>query len=75
MNAENARLGMKNTHFENVTGLPHPNHYTTAHDLAILSLALARDFPNSYSIYGEKWFEYNGSVNQIATLCCGAMLM
>jgi len=59
MNQEAARLGMKNTHFVNSTGLPDPKHYTTARDLAILSVALIRDFPEHYAWYKEKEFTYN----------------
>ncbi len=59
MNQEAARLGMKNTHFVNSTGLPDPKHYTTALDLAILSVALIRDFPEHYAWYKEKEFTYN----------------
>jgi len=59
MNQEAQRLGMTNTHFMNATGLPDDNHYTTAHDLAILARALIKDFPESYPLYAEKWFSYN----------------
>lgn len=60
MNDHAKRLGMKNTHFMNATGLSHPNHYTTARDLSILSRALIRDFPHSYRLYSEKWFTFHG---------------
>lgn len=60
MNTYAARLGMKDSHFVNVSGLPHPDHYTTAHDMTLLSKAIIRDFPDSYSIYSEKSFEHNG---------------
>lgn len=60
MNQAAAQLGMKNTHFEDVNGLPAPNHYTTPHDLALLAQALVVDFPDYYkSWYGQKSFEYN----------------
>ena len=59
MNAEAARLGMKNTHFVNVTGLPDPQHYSTAADLALLSAAVIRDYPEYYPIYAQKEFRYN----------------
>ncbi|MEW9899119.1 D-alanyl-D-alanine carboxypeptidase family protein [Chitinivorax sp. PXF-14] len=59
MNQEAARLGMKNTHFVNSTGLPDPQHYTTAHDLALIAAALVRDFPEFYPIYSQKEFTYN----------------
>lgn len=59
MNAEAKRMGMKNTHFENTTGLPGDQHYTTVRDLAILTTAIIRDFPEYYSIYSIKSFTYN----------------
>lgn len=52
-------LGMKNTHFMNATGLPHEDHYTTAHDIALLSAATIRDFPDYYRWYSEKEFTFN----------------
>lgn len=60
MNTHAQRLGLKNTHWVNSTGLPDPNHYTTARDLAILSAALIRDFPEQYKLYSEKEFIFNG---------------
>ncbi|HEX9180405.1 MAG TPA: D-alanyl-D-alanine carboxypeptidase family protein [Burkholderiales bacterium] len=59
MNREAARLGMKNTSFMNSTGLPNPQHYTTAQDLTLLVSALIRDFPEYYPIYSQKEFTYN----------------
>lgn len=59
MNYYARNLGMNNTYFVNSTGLPDPNHMTTARDLAILSQALIRDFPESYSQHAEKEFTYN----------------
>ena len=49
MNAYAARIGMKNSHFENATGLSGPEHYSTARDLAILGRAMVRDFPEEYA--------------------------
>lgn len=60
MNQYAQRLGMVNTNYENATGLPGAEHYTTAHDIAILSAALIRDFPDHYSWYAEKEYTYNG---------------
>jgi D-alanyl-D-alanine carboxypeptidase (penicillin-binding protein 5/6) len=60
MNQEAARLGMTNTHFVDVDGLPDPNHYTTARDMSILARALILDFPQDYKWYSQKWFSYNG---------------
>jgi len=59
MNKEAQRLGMKNTHFVNSTGLPDPQHYSTARDLATLAAALVRDFPEQYKYYSQKEFRYN----------------
>ncbi|MGH6645966.1 D-alanyl-D-alanine carboxypeptidase family protein [Aquabacterium sp.] len=60
MNKEAERLGMKNTHFANATGLPDPTHRASAHDLAILARAIIRDSSDYYKIYAEKEFKYNG---------------
>ncbi len=60
MNREAQRLGMKSTSFRNATGLPDPQHYTTARDLATLAGALIRDFPEDYAkYYSLKEFRYN----------------
>ena len=60
MNREAQRLGMKASSFRNSTGLPDPQHYTTARDLAILAGALIRDFPEDYAkYYTLKEFRYN----------------
>ena len=60
MNREAERLGMKNTRFMNTTGLPHPQHLTTARDLGLLAAAIVRDFPDQYATYSQKEFTYNG---------------
>ncbi len=60
MNAKAAQLGMKDSHFTNASGWPDDNHYSTAHDLALLSVALIRDFPDQYRYDSEKDFTYNG---------------
>ena len=60
MNRQASLLGMTNTHFNDVTGLPHPDHYTTSHDLAILARALILDFPDNYVWFKQKWFRFNG---------------
>nr|WP_153101511.1 D-alanyl-D-alanine carboxypeptidase family protein [Paraburkholderia hayleyella] len=59
MNTEAQRLGMKHTHFADVNGMPDPQHYTTAGDLALLSTRLIRDFPDYYNIFSVKEFTYN----------------
>lgn len=60
MNAEAERLGLDGTRYVNATGLPHPDHYTTALDVARLSRALIRDFPDYYEWYSQREFTYNG---------------
>lgn len=59
MNQHAARLGLSNTHFVNATGLPHPEHYSTARDLALLSQYIIDDYPEHYAIYAEKYFTFN----------------
>ncbi|MBC5783002.1 D-alanyl-D-alanine carboxypeptidase [Ramlibacter sp. USB13] len=59
MNAEAQRLGMKNTHFVNATGLPDPAHKASARDLAILARAIIRDSSEYYPLYSEREFTYN----------------
>ncbi len=59
MNREAQRLGMKNTNFVNATGLPQPQHYSTAYDLALVAAAIIRDFPEYYPLYSQKEFRYN----------------
>ncbi len=61
MNREAQRLGMKSSSFRNSTGLPDPEHYTTARDLSLLAGALIRDFPEEYKkYYSMKEYTYNG---------------
>ncbi|BAN68128.1 D-alanyl-D-alanine carboxypeptidase family protein [endosymbiont of unidentified scaly snail isolate Monju] len=59
MNEHAARLGMQGTHFANATGLPHPDHYTTPRDIARVTIATIRDYPEYYSLYSQKEFTYN----------------
>ena len=59
MNKEAARLGMKNTHFVNPVGMPDPEHYSSAHDLAILAATLLRDFPEHYPLFGLRDYTFN----------------
>ena len=60
MNQTALRLGMRSSHFVNATGLPHPEHRTTARDLATLAQAVMRDFPSDYKYYAIKEFSYAG---------------
>lgn len=59
MNQQAKSLGMNHSNFTDSTGLPDPNHYTTAKDLAVLGRALIRDFPEYYHWYKQKWFTFN----------------
>lgn len=60
MNQEAKILGMNNSHFIDSTGLPNKEHYSTPRDLAVLTQAYIKNFPEDYSFYAEKWFTYNG---------------
>lgn len=59
MTREAKRLGMNNTNFVNATGYSHPQHYTTARDVAILATAVIRDYPEHYALYALKEYRYN----------------
>ena len=59
MNKQAQKLGMKNSNFTNATGLPNPQLYSTAEDIAILAHALIRDFPADVGYYKEREFTYN----------------
>ncbi len=59
MNKKAAALNMASSSFANATGLPAPSHHMTAHDIALLSRAMIRDFPDHYKMYSIKEFAYN----------------
>jgi D-alanyl-D-alanine carboxypeptidase (penicillin-binding protein 5/6) len=59
MNKEAQRLGMKNTHYVNASGLPRAQHYSTAYDLSLIAAAIVRDFPEYYPIYSMREYQYN----------------
>ena len=59
MNKEAERLGMKGTHFTNTSGLPNPDHFTTAHDLTLLVSDIIRRFPEYYPLYSLREYTYN----------------
>lgn len=63
MNAEAQRLGLKDTHFVNATGTAEAQHYSSAHDLALLAAAIVHDFPELYRLYAQREFQYGG-INQ-----------
>jgi len=60
MNEYASELGMLDSNFVNPTGLPDVNHYSTARDLAKLSISMINDFPEHYKYYSQKSFTYNG---------------
>lgn len=64
MNNTAQKLGMHGSHFINVTGLTDEQHHMTARDIAILSQAIIRDFPEGYKRYSVKEFTYNGITQQ-----------
>ena len=64
MNREAQRMGLKNTKFANPHGLPSPDNYSTAQDLATLATRVIRDFPEFYKIDSVKQFTYNKITQQ-----------
>lgn len=64
MTSEAVKLGMTGTQFMNATGWPDEQHYTTAHDLAILAQAVIRDFPEYYHYFAELEFTWHGIKQQ-----------
>ncbi|CAH1198142.1 D-alanyl-D-alanine carboxypeptidase DacC [Candidatus Nitrotoga sp. BS] len=58
MNQQAQVLGMTNTQFQNATGWPAEGHYSTARDIAILTAAIIREYPNTYKLYREKEYTY-----------------
>ena len=60
MNEKAAELGLHDSHFVNSTGWPHPDHITTARDIAELSRRIIADFPEYYPMFAEKSYTYNG---------------
>jgi D-alanyl-D-alanine carboxypeptidase (penicillin-binding protein 5/6) len=59
MNQYAQQIGMASTHFQNSPGMPSPEHYTTAHDIALLSRALIKDYPEYYKFYSQRQFTWN----------------
>src|SRR5262249_15228751 len=59
MNKYAAQLGLANSHFQDSTGMPDPQHYMSPHDIATLSRALIRDFPQYYKWYSQRSFTWN----------------
>lgn len=59
MNQYAQQLGLTGTHFQNAPGLPHPEHYSTAHDMALVAAALIRSYPEYYKWYSQREFTWN----------------
>jgi serine-type D-Ala-D-Ala carboxypeptidase (penicillin-binding protein 5/6) len=59
MNQKAKEIGLKDSHFANVDGLPSPDHWMTARDLATLSIRTIKDFPEYYHYYGQMDYEFN----------------
>jgi D-alanyl-D-alanine carboxypeptidase (penicillin-binding protein 5/6) len=59
MNQKAKEIGLKDSHFANVDGLPSPDHWMTARDLATLSIRTIQDFPDYYHYYSEMGYEFN----------------
>ena len=64
MNANSKRLNMVGSHFENSSGLPSPQHYTTARDLSLLANAIIREYPQYYKWFSVREFQHNGIKQQ-----------
>jgi D-alanyl-D-alanine carboxypeptidase len=62
MNKMARKLGMLDTHFTNVTGLPNPEQLTSARDMAILARAIIKDYPQYYPIFSTRSITRNGEV-------------
>ncbi len=60
MNQTATQLGMQDSHFVDSTGLPQPGHETTPYDLAILTRAIIKDYPQYYPLYKQKYIKYSG---------------
>ncbi len=71
MNQRAKQLGMTGSHFVNSAGMPDPEHYTTARDLAILTRALIHDFPQHYKLYSMREFMFNGITQPNRNLLLG----
>src|SRR5450631_2554294 len=64
MNSTAKSLNMVGSHFDNSSGLPSPQHYTTARDMSLLAIAMIRDYPQYYKYYSVREFEHNGIKQQ-----------
>ena len=60
MNEAAAKLGMTDTNYVNASGLPDPEHYTSAYDTAVISRAIIQTFPDMYTLFSILEYTYNG---------------
>ena len=60
MNDQAKLLGMVNTRFDNATGWPDEEHYSSAKDIAMLTMATIKDFPDTYRYYKQREYSFNG---------------
>jgi D-alanyl-D-alanine carboxypeptidase (penicillin-binding protein 5/6) len=63
MNFQAQKLGMTNTHFTDIMGLPAPAHYSTAYDMGLLGQAIMTQYPQYFDWYSQKYFKY-GNITQ-----------
>ena len=59
MNKKAKEIGLKNSHFANATGLPHPDHRMSVEDLALLARMIIAEFPQYYHLFSQKEYTYN----------------
>jgi D-alanyl-D-alanine carboxypeptidase (penicillin-binding protein 5/6) len=59
MNQKAKEIGLTDSHFADVSGLPNPDHWMTARDLATLAVRTIKDFPEYYHYYSEIDYEFN----------------
>lgn len=57
------QLGMTSTTFRNASGLPNDEQVTSAHDMAVMAMAVMRDFPTYYPLFATQEFSYAGRVH------------
>ncbi len=55
-----SEIGLTGTNFENSSGLPDDDHMSTARDIALLSMAVYKHFPQYWKYFGIKTWTYNG---------------
>ncbi len=60
MNEKARELGMMHSQFANATGFPAEFHYSSAMDMTILGVALWRDYPEQYKLFGERGYTFDG---------------